>query len=162
MAAHPLRRREHARKTLAGLIVGVDEHVFQHGHPGQRPRDLERAPDPEPRDGVGRQPVETIGAEADLAAVGPREAADHVEERRLARAVRTDETRDRAFGHGEGAAGEGLDAAEALGDAGDGEQLGRDRSPVARAPGSRRLEMPRSPRIICQTLDPRNAAERTW
>src|SRR5439155_18566825 len=85
-----------------------------------------RAPDTKPRDGVGRQPVETIGAETDLAAVGPREAADHVEERRLARAVRTDETRDRAFGHGKGAAGEGLDAAEPLGDAGCGAQIGRE------------------------------------
>src|SRR5262249_57270133 len=85
-----------------------------------------------PGDRVGRQPVEAVGAETNLPAVGPREAADHVEERGLARAVRPDEAGDRAFGDGERAAGERLDAAESFGDAGDAEQLGRDRAPVAR------------------------------
>jgi len=78
---------------------------------------------------VSGKPVETIDAEPDLAAVGGHEAADHVEERGLARAVRSDETRDRTFADGERAAGERLDAAEALGDAGDGEELSRDRFP---------------------------------
>jgi len=78
---------------------------------------------------VSGKPVETIDAEPDLAAVGGHEAADHVEERRLACAVRSDETRDRAFADGERAAGERLDAPEALGDAGDGEELSRDRFP---------------------------------
>jgi hypothetical protein len=78
---------------------------------------------------VRGKPVETIGAETDLAAVGGREAADHVEERCLARAVRSDETRDRTFADGERAAGERRDAAEALGDAGNGEELSRDRFP---------------------------------
>jgi len=81
---------------------------------------------------VRRESVEPIGAETDLAAVGGREAADNVEERRLARAVGADEPRDRAFPDGERAAGERLDAAEALGDAGDGEELTRDRVPRAR------------------------------
>jgi hypothetical protein len=70
---------------------------------------------------VHRKLVETIGAETDLAAVGPREAADHVEKRRLARAVRSDEARDRAFADGQRATGQRFDAAEPLGDADDGE-----------------------------------------
>jgi len=81
---------------------------------------------------VGGKPIEAVGAETDLAAVGGHEAADHVEERGLARTVRSDEARDRAFADGERAAGKRLDAAEALGDAGDGEELTRDRIPRAR------------------------------
>src|SRR2546422_166203 len=122
---------------IARLSVGVDEHVFQHGHPSEGTRDLERAPDAAPGDRVRREPVEAIGAEPDLAAVGGHEAADHVEERRLAGAVRSDETRDRAFADGERAAAERFDAAEALGDAGDAEELGRGRFP--RGPGSYKI-----------------------
>src|SRR6266850_7010002 len=90
-----------------------------------------------PGDRVRREPVEPIGAEPDLTAVGGDEAADHVEERRLAGAVRSDETRDRALADGERAAGERFDAAEALDDAGDGEELGRGRFP--RGPGSYKI-----------------------
>src|SRR5438876_610424 len=82
-------------------------------------------------------PVEPIGAEADLAAVGRREPADHVEERGLAGAVGSDEARDRAFGDGECASGERFDAAEALGDAGDGQKWRRGRSPLWLGPDAR-------------------------
>src|SRR6059036_4224539 len=112
LRAHASGRREHAGQRLAELIVGVDEQVFQHGHPPERAGDLEGATDPAPGDGVRRQAVESIGAETDLATVGGREAADHVEERRLARAVWSDEACDRAFTDGERTTGERFDAAK--------------------------------------------------
>jgi hypothetical protein len=82
---------------------------------------------------VRREPIEAIVAEPDLAAVGRCQARDDVEERRLARAVRSDETGDRALADGQRAPGERLDAAEALGDPGDGEQ--RSRGGFSRGPG---------------------------
>jgi hypothetical protein len=127
LGAHPLRRREHACESFTQLFVGVDEHVFQHGHPSERARDLERASHATPGDRVGRKPIEPIDAEADLTVISGRETADHVEERRFPRAVRADEARDRAFADGERAAGEGFEAAEAFGDVGDGEQWSRGR-----------------------------------
>ena len=129
LVANAPRCREDPGEALARLAVGVDQHVLQHGHPPERARDLEGAPDTESRDRVRGQAVEPVGAETDLSAIGRREAADHVEERRLARAVRPDEAGDRAFGHAERAAGERLDAAEALGDAGHAEEVGRDAIP---------------------------------
>jgi hypothetical protein len=82
---------------------------------------------------VRGEPIETIVAEPDLAAVGRRQARDDVEERRLARAIRSDETGDRALADGQRASGERLDTAEALGDPGDGEQRSRGR--FSRGPG---------------------------
>jgi len=78
-------------------------------------------------------PIETVGAETDLAAVARREPADHVEERGLAGAVGSDEARGRAFGDGECASSERFDAAETLGDAGDGQQWRRGGSPLWRS-----------------------------
>src|SRR5207245_10430603 len=102
--------------------------------PPERAGDLEGATDPAAGDGVRRQAVESIGAETDLATVGGREAADHVEERRLARTVRSGEARDRAFADGQRAARERLDAAEPLGDAGDRQEWSRDRSLIGGPP----------------------------
>src|SRR5262249_54948709 len=110
------------------------QHVLEHGHPTERPRNLEGARYPSLGDRVRGKPVETIAAEPDLAAVGRCEARDHVEERGLARAVRSDEAGDRALAHGERASGERLDAAKALGDPGDGKQ--RSRHGSSRGPGS--------------------------
>src|SRR5262249_2844334 len=68
------RMGEDARERFTGLTVGVHEHVLQHSHPSEGTRYLERAPDSEARDGVRSEPVETMGAEADLTTVGRREA----------------------------------------------------------------------------------------
>jgi hypothetical protein len=82
---------------------------------------------------VRGKPIEALVAEPDLAAVGRCEARDDVEECRLTGAVRSDETGDRALADGQRAPGERLDAAEALGDPGDGEQ--RSRGGFSRGPG---------------------------
>src|SRR5262249_55750098 len=119
LGARAPRRGEHADERLADLIVSVDEQVFEHRHSPERAGDLKGAPDTAPGDCVRRQAVETIGAQTDLAMVGGREATDHVEERRLARAVWSNEARDRSLGDRQRAAGERFDAAEAFGDAAD-------------------------------------------
>jgi len=106
-----------------------DENVFEHGHASEWAWNLERAPDAAPGDRVCREPLDPISVEPDLAAVGRSEPADHIEERGLASAVGTDETRDRALADGERAAGERFDAAEALRDAGDRQEWSRGRFP---------------------------------
>src|SRR5262249_15596776 len=94
----------------------------------RRPGDRKRARRSPPGDRVGGEPVEPLVTEADLAAIRSDEAADHVEERRLASAVRPDQTGDRSLADRERAPVERLDAAEALGDPCDGEQWSRGRT----------------------------------
>jgi len=56
---------------------------------------LERPPDAEPRDAVGRQPGDVAAEETDRAGRRQQKAGEHIEERRLAGAVRPDHTMDR-------------------------------------------------------------------
>ena len=68
--------------------------VLAHRHPGEDLQALERAPDP--RLGTaGGAPARDVGAsQTDAAAVGLGDAGEAVEERGLARPVRTDEGDD--------------------------------------------------------------------
>ena len=95
----------------------ADQHVVEHGHVREQADRLEGAGDPARDDGVGPQPDQARPCERDPTGVGPHEAGHDVEERRLARAVGTDETDDGAARNDEVDAVEGDDAAEGLGDA---------------------------------------------
>src|SRR5262249_54509325 len=97
----------------------------------------------------------TLPAEADLAAVCSRQTADHVEERRLARAVRSDESGDRALPDRQRAAREGQHAAKALGDAGNTEQMaggGVRHRGAHHSPGRSRAEIARDVRDVRGTI----------
>ncbi len=108
---------EQACKPLAGVVRRGKEHVVEHAHHVQRLRQLERPHEPAAGDRVGRQVVDRPAVEPDGAAACALEAGDDVEERRLARAVRADQRRDRAALDAEARAVHGADAAEALLDA---------------------------------------------
>src|SRR2546422_10971369 len=91
--------------------------LFRSGHVLKEPDRLEGAGDATGDDGVGAEPDEADAVEGDVPAVGSDEPRHHVEERRLARAVRTDEPDDGAARDDEIHLVQGDDAAEALGHA---------------------------------------------
>ena len=100
------------------------------GHVGEQPGVLEAAT--EPARGAPRGPSvrDVAAAEHDPAAVGGDEAADQVEQRGLAGAVRTDDADDLALGDGERHVVDGADAAERA------RQADRPRAPRRRRAGS--------------------------
>ena len=80
----------------AGLALGPDHHVLDRRQPGEQADALQRAGDPEPGELVRANPVQHGLAEPHAAGVGAHEAADDVEQRRLARAVGADDADDLA------------------------------------------------------------------
>src|SRR2546430_9402976 len=96
--------------------------VLANRHRGERPHDLEGAPDPQPRDPVGSQAADRGILPADLAGVRAIEPADAVEQGGLAGAVRSDDAQDITLLDLEGDAGEGVDATETLAEVAYGEQ----------------------------------------
>src|SRR6516164_667549 len=83
--------------------------VLAHGERRERLCDLERATDALAPDHLGLQPDQLDAAEAHRAGVGRELAADHVEARRLARAVRADQREHLAGGEVEADAVDGAD-----------------------------------------------------
>src|SRR3989442_7421814 len=99
LAADP-REPERVRQDVAArAAVDPDHDVLEHGQRREEREVLERPPDAERRDAMGRQPEDRAAVEADVASVGRVEAAQAVEERRLAGAVRADEADDRSLVH---------------------------------------------------------------
>ena len=88
----PERRESEPLSRLAGRS---EQHVVEHRHPGQGLGELERAHHAPARDAVRGPAVELGTVEAPPAAVGAIEPGQHVEERRLARTVGSDERGDR-------------------------------------------------------------------
>jgi hypothetical protein len=87
------QRRGQARAAPA-LRPGHD--VLERRQPREQPDALERAGDPEARELMRPDVAQRALAPRDVAVVGAHEAADHVEERRLARAVGADDADDLA------------------------------------------------------------------
>ena len=63
---------------------------------------------------IGGQTGDVLAAVYDAPGCGPMLASDHVEQRGLARAIRSDEPRDAAFGNRERTVAHGLNTAEIL------------------------------------------------
>ena len=89
-----------------------DRDVVDDAEPAERAHDLVRAGDPGARDTMRRPTDDRASGEAHLARVGPQDAADHVEQGRLAGAVRTDQREDLTVAHLERHVAERLHAAE--------------------------------------------------
>jgi hypothetical protein len=68
--------------------------VVDHGKVAEQPDVLERAGDPEPGDPVRRRPGDVATVEPDRAGRRPEEPGQDMEQRRLARAVRSDDAMD--------------------------------------------------------------------
>ena len=105
-------------------------HVVDDGEARERPELLECARDAQAAHVVGRETRETRSIQVDRAGVGAIEAADDLEERRLAGSVRADDPDQLAGLHVERDVAVRGDAAEALGDARDGQQA-HDVDPAA-------------------------------
>src|SRR4029450_8157087 len=99
------------------------EDVLERGHVLEQPDVLERPADPPLGDRVRRLAGDLVAVEDDHAPGRLVDAGDHVEERRLAGAVRADQADDRALGDGEVYAGDGDEPAELLAHAGRFEQV---------------------------------------
>src|SRR5579883_171865 len=80
-----------ARLHRAQPRMRAEQHVVLDAEIGEDAAVLERAGEAERRDRFRRQALDRAPGETDLAAVQPFEAADHVERRRLAGAVRPDQ-----------------------------------------------------------------------
>src|SRR5205085_1046654 len=105
-------------------VAAADADVLAHGHRVEELDVLERARDAAPDDPVRRRAEEAPAGQAELAGVGPVEAGDNVEERRLAGAVRPDQPDDLVLARVERDTVEGDDAAEAPADVLDVEEGG--------------------------------------
>src|SRR6266705_271789 len=87
---------ERASKPFASLSRRREHHVLEHGHACQRAGGLERTHEPGACDPVGRTAVDPLSVQEHASRLRSKEARDAIEECRLARAVRTDQARDRA------------------------------------------------------------------
>ena len=115
------RQTEEPRADVFLLVLLEERHeVLERGEPRKHADELERAPDAETSDAVGRgAPVTSRSRNSDAAAVGRQEPGDAIEQRRLARAVRTDQAHQLARLHGEVDGVDGRHAEESLGEAAD-------------------------------------------
>ena len=125
------RAEDRADRLLAELAGDADHHVVQCGQVGEQPQVLEGARDAGAHDRLRPQPVQLAVAKCDAAFVGHQEAGDHVEDRRLARAVRTDEAGDAPLLDGEAAVPQGVQSAEPMIEAGDLHERRHSRSPAS-------------------------------
>src|SRR6185503_9996962 len=89
------------------------QHVLDHAELGERPHDLERAPDAKPRNAVWRQPLDLAILEHDTARRARDRAAQQIEERGLAGAVRPDHAEYLPGAHVEAHAVDGDESLEA-------------------------------------------------
>src|SRR5215211_3056980 len=149
----------------AGRRVRADEDVVEHRHALKQLDVLERPGDAEPDDGVGGDAEDVLARERDAAGVRRVEASDHVERRRLARAVRADQPRDLALVERERHVVESNNAAEASRDRVDLEQrhardLRESRAAASLVtPERRSYDEPRDPRARGR-VRPRRRASR--
>src|SRR5712692_2836078 len=128
-----------------------DPHVLTRGHRAERLDDLERAADPKPGDPVRRHAGDRRAVQLDVAAVEVINAADAVQQRRLAGAVGADDAHDVAFGDLEVHSVHRGHAAESLGDSAQlelGRRGGRTHRDVSRSERRRyaRLSRVRPPK----------------
>src|SRR6185312_6205619 len=95
--AAPRENRE--RAPIFGQNGGL--HVFEDAEVAKDVRDLEGTADADTEKPIGWLPGDVLVCEEHLSAIGLEEAADHVEQRALTRAVRTDDRAELARLHGE-------------------------------------------------------------
>src|SRR5436309_770053 len=110
LRARPDHRAE--RPFAARRLPG--EHVVERGERGEHARELKRTSDSARADRGGREADQAPALEANVATVGGQRAGDAVEQRGLARAVRSDEPDDLAGLDRDAHARERRHAAEAL------------------------------------------------
>ena len=91
------RAEDGAERFLGELLRQRDHHIVQRRQLGEQPQILKGPRDPGMHDRLRPQPVERPAAKRHLPLVGPQEAGDGIEDRRLARAVRSHQAGDAAL-----------------------------------------------------------------
>src|SRR5205823_4772759 len=152
LAADPGQAEDRSEDAALQAGVHADEHVLERRHLREEADVLKGAADTELRDCVRRLAGDVDAVEEDPARRGAVEAGEHVEERRLAGAVRADQADDRALGDREVEVVDREQAAELLTDVVGHEQVGACGGlahPRGILPGSPRSPAPGSsaPRI---------------
>ena len=111
-----LMERPHGRGDGVAVrqagAVGSDDHVVEHGEAGEAAHHLERAANTHAADLEGLAAQHLLAVELGRAFVGREHAVQHVEQGRLARAIRTDDAEDFTLGDGEADFADRLQAAE--------------------------------------------------
>src|SRR5260370_2502094 len=96
--------------AVPALHPGAEEQVLLHGELGEYIRALGHVADPEPLDLVGCRSLDLAPVVDDAALAGVEEAEDGLEQRRLPRPVRPDDTGDATRLHAPADAGQDVDA----------------------------------------------------
>ena len=117
LLSDPARGEPVRPEPLAGLALHPEQHVLQHAHGGEGPRDLEGANEAECDPLIGAQMVQAPSVQADRATGRGEAACQKVEHGRLAGAVRPDEPGDAIEINGERNVIDGAHPAEAPRDA---------------------------------------------
>ena len=100
-------------QAFAGLALAVEHQVLEHAELREAAGELEGAHQATRDEPVGREAADGLAGQPDLAAIGPVEAGDDVEQGGLAGPVRTDQAGEAAGLDAEIDAVEHLDAVEA-------------------------------------------------
>jgi hypothetical protein len=108
------RRQHRPVECLTLLLLGGEHQVFEDGHLGQLAGDLERSDEPAFGDGMRREPRDVLTVKVDRAGGWLVDPSDAVERRRLPRAVRPDQPRQRLVGDRKRRAVDGGDTPELL------------------------------------------------
>jgi hypothetical protein len=117
VAAHRVRQAQRVgQETAARAAMLADHHVVEHAHAAEQRQVLERAADADLGDAMARHRQQRPAVEHDRAALAVVQAADAVEQRGLAGAVRPDQPDDAPGRDVERHAVERDDAAEAYPD----------------------------------------------
>ena len=113
-ALQPARANQRVNHAGLGALAIADQHVVERRGIAEERRRLERAREAETRDLVRLQRRDVVAVEDDASARCRQRAADHVEERGLAGAVRPDDAGDRSGGDREVDLVNGAESAERL------------------------------------------------
>ena len=144
LPARPPQPEEGGPQVAAEHRFGAEHHVLVHGQPGAQPDALEGARDPEPGQVVRMVPAQDGVAVADGARARMDEAADDVEQGRLARAVGPDDADDLTAADRHRHLDEGQEATEPDADLIDDEEGCRPRCALAGSAGSVEASMIRA------------------
>src|SRR6516165_3861936 len=111
---HRTRRAQECLQSAAvRSCVATNHDVFQNRHVLENLKILKRSAEAEPCALKGREPVDGFAGQQDLARGRGHHAADHIEQRRFACAVRPDDRLDLSFADPEIEISDGLQSAKA-------------------------------------------------
>ena len=125
--AQHLVRMGAGRGEIGPMQHRADDDIVLDRQCRKRSHQLKGASYPTAADLIRPAPIDTLTGEGDRTLVGREHAGDDVEQRRLARTVRTDDREDRALRNPKACIVDGKQTAKALADTINGQERGHDR-----------------------------------